>query len=265
MRYSTDKDIDNLAVKAFRTGLVKPARGTKHWCMEKPDGNKFFIPGSPSDIKAFPNFRAALRRWLPEVFEDQRPSRPVLTLPVKPTVPKVVTELMHEHIADVRDYDVDLLQIETTSVDPEVTKANEPSPLEYLDALSIEEIEAMLAMRKARAQEAVEQQRKVWADELVQVRDDIQFAKVNLKALEDQEAELTQKLGIGKPVSSISHLPVPLFDRVLADPVYGPDERINVKATAEKHGVQYQRLMKEVKLRGLPRVGRGNYHARVQR
>jgi len=217
--------------------------------MEKPTGEKFFIPGTPSDYRAYENWKSGLRKFLPEAFAAVPPSRPIQTLVVEPTAPKVVNSDLVDVIAEVREYDVEAIQASTIQ-----------DPIHYLEALSTTEIEAFLAQRKARAEEERLQHRKAMLIELEMLNSEIEQFEAELKKLNTRSIELKNMLGYSLPVkTSLASLPKTLFDRVLDDPVLTSKGEINVKATAVRHEVDYQSLMKEVKKRNLPRASRGSF------
>ncbi len=68
MYLSGDKNIQTLAEQVIASGLVTPVRGTKHMALVRADGHKMTIPGSPSDHRAYMNWRSDIRRFVPEAF-----------------------------------------------------------------------------------------------------------------------------------------------------------------------------------------------------
>lgn len=61
MRISTDKKISKLVRKRLRSGW-RFIKGRKHGKLVAPDGRRFIVPCTPSDYRAFRNFRGDLRR-----------------------------------------------------------------------------------------------------------------------------------------------------------------------------------------------------------
>lgn len=60
-KYSVDKDIDSL-VKELLNENWQPFRRKRHWQVVSPTGKKLTIPVTPSDGRAFMNFRGDVKR-----------------------------------------------------------------------------------------------------------------------------------------------------------------------------------------------------------
>ncbi len=58
--YSKNKDISNLVKKIIISGW-QYHRGKKHRLLIAPSGNKLTIPSTPSDYRAFYNFRQQVK------------------------------------------------------------------------------------------------------------------------------------------------------------------------------------------------------------
>ena len=64
MKYSSQKDIDKLVRTLVREGWLY-WRGGKHGRLQAPFADaKLTVPGSPSDMNAFENFRRDVQRLL---------------------------------------------------------------------------------------------------------------------------------------------------------------------------------------------------------
>ena len=70
-KYSNDKEI-NKEVKMLISQGWTPHRGGKHGAIVAPSGMKITIPGTPSDRRAYRNFRRDVRHLMPEVENDGR-------------------------------------------------------------------------------------------------------------------------------------------------------------------------------------------------
>jgi hypothetical protein len=60
-RYSKDKDVDSLVHELLDSGW-QPLKRKRHWQVVSPTGIKLTIPVTPSDGRAFLNFRGDVRR-----------------------------------------------------------------------------------------------------------------------------------------------------------------------------------------------------------
>lgn len=62
--YSKDKQINDLVVRIEKEKMASLKRGSKHWILRRADGKFLTIPGSPSDHRAYYNFKSQVRRFL---------------------------------------------------------------------------------------------------------------------------------------------------------------------------------------------------------
>ena len=62
-RYSKNKDINRL-VKYLVSSGWKHRRGKRHCSLYPPDGNRLTIPSTPSDRRAYLNFRMQVKHCL---------------------------------------------------------------------------------------------------------------------------------------------------------------------------------------------------------
>jgi hypothetical protein len=60
-KYSKDKDVDSLVNELLDKGW-QPLKRKRHWQVVSPTGIKLTIPVTPSDGRAFLNFRGDVRR-----------------------------------------------------------------------------------------------------------------------------------------------------------------------------------------------------------
>lgn len=63
VKYSNDKDINLLVINLIKQGF-KVYRGGKHWFIVLLNSKKITIPSTPSDKRAFYNFRSQIQRNL---------------------------------------------------------------------------------------------------------------------------------------------------------------------------------------------------------
>ena len=64
MIYSHDKNIDELVQKIVQAKVADVERGSKHWAILKNNGEKYPIPGTPSDGRTFINWKVGVERFL---------------------------------------------------------------------------------------------------------------------------------------------------------------------------------------------------------
>ena len=62
--YSKDKQINDLVIRIEKEKMASLKRGSKHWILRRADGKFLTIPGSPSDHRAYYNFKSQVRRFL---------------------------------------------------------------------------------------------------------------------------------------------------------------------------------------------------------
>ena len=60
-KYSKNKDVDSLVCELLESGW-QPLKRKRHWQVVSPTGLKLTIPVTPSDGRAFLNFRGDVRR-----------------------------------------------------------------------------------------------------------------------------------------------------------------------------------------------------------
>jgi hypothetical protein len=60
-KYSKDKNVDSLVCELLGGGW-QPLKRKRHWQVVSPTGLKLTIPVTPSDGRAFLNFRGDVRR-----------------------------------------------------------------------------------------------------------------------------------------------------------------------------------------------------------
>jgi hypothetical protein len=60
-KYSTDKNIDSLVCEMLDKGW-QPLRRKRHWQVVSPTGIKLTVPVTPSDGRAWLNFRGDVKR-----------------------------------------------------------------------------------------------------------------------------------------------------------------------------------------------------------
>ena len=60
-KYSNDKDVDTLVRELLDEGWT-PTKRKRHWQVVSPSGTKLTVPVTPSDGRAFMNFRGDVRR-----------------------------------------------------------------------------------------------------------------------------------------------------------------------------------------------------------
>jgi hypothetical protein len=60
-KYSKDKNIDSLVCEMLEKGW-QPVKRKRHWQVVSPTGIKLTIPVTPSDGRAWMNFRGDVRR-----------------------------------------------------------------------------------------------------------------------------------------------------------------------------------------------------------
>ena len=60
-KFSADKNIDSLVCELLKENW-QPVRKKRHWQIVSPTGSKLTIPVTPSDGRAFLNFRGDVRR-----------------------------------------------------------------------------------------------------------------------------------------------------------------------------------------------------------
>ena len=59
--YSANRDIDRLTRELVQNGRIY-RRGRKHGVLMRPGYGRVVVPGTPSDARAFENFRSEVRR-----------------------------------------------------------------------------------------------------------------------------------------------------------------------------------------------------------
>jgi predicted RNA binding protein YcfA (HicA-like mRNA interferase family) len=60
-KYSVDKNVDSLVCELLDKGW-QPLRRKRHWQIVSPTGNRLTVPITPSDGRAWMNFRGDVRR-----------------------------------------------------------------------------------------------------------------------------------------------------------------------------------------------------------
>ncbi|PKG76238.1 hypothetical protein CXF86_01795 [Shewanella sp. GutCb] len=61
-KYSSDKNINNLVYQMIKQKGWEEYRHTRHLILQSSNGRKLTVPGSPSDRRAFNNFKSDVRR-----------------------------------------------------------------------------------------------------------------------------------------------------------------------------------------------------------
>ena len=61
-KYSKDKDVDTLVRSLLDEGW-QPVKRKRHWQVVSPTGTKLTVPVTPSDGRAFMNFRGDVKRF----------------------------------------------------------------------------------------------------------------------------------------------------------------------------------------------------------
>lgn len=61
-KYSSDKSINNLVYQIIKNEGWEEYRHGRHLILLSPNGRKLTVPGSPSDQRAFYNFKSDVRR-----------------------------------------------------------------------------------------------------------------------------------------------------------------------------------------------------------
>ncbi|WP_351078642.1 hypothetical protein [Shewanella sp. CAL98-MNA-CIBAN-0140] len=61
-KYSSDKNINNLVYHIIKSKGWEEYRRGRHLILIAPNGRKLSVPGTPSDVRAFNNFKSDVRR-----------------------------------------------------------------------------------------------------------------------------------------------------------------------------------------------------------
>ena len=61
-KYSNNKDVDTLVRELIDEGW-QPLKRKRHWQVVSPTGTKLTVPVTPSDGRAFMNFRGDVKRF----------------------------------------------------------------------------------------------------------------------------------------------------------------------------------------------------------
>ena len=217
MCYSANKDIDSLCKAIANTGILTFVKGGKHPAFVRKDGNKAPIPTTPSDYRSFENFKSQMKRFCPDVMEMI--SNP-LTIKAAPTL-------------DTKEY----------FAMPAISSLEQVQVPNYLEDMSIAELEILLKNKKQKFAEERESRNAQYKIELAEIDVKILETKTVLEGLQARRMEIRKQMG--SQAVPIVKADIPKTSKqkkveaAIEDPVFKANGKVDLLKTCLKHGLVY--------------------------